>query len=316
MRALIILEYENNEIISASLSALAAAKRLSLPVDAFIAGSQMGAIIEKAKQLPLVEHLYVADSETLKDLLPENIAPLLKKLAGDYQYILQAHTTHGRNIMPRLAALLDVPQVSDVIEINNDKTYIRPIYAGNAFVTVKNPSDKQLITIRAASFAPVSLTGGHAQVIKVDALADSNLVQCEGWEVHKSELPDLATASKVISGGRGIGSKDGFKRLEVIAEKLKAAVGASRAAVDAGFVTNDYQVGQTGKIVCPDLYIAVGISGAIQHLAGMKDSKCIVAINKDPDAPIFNNCDYGMVADLFDVLPQLEQALEHWKDAS
>ncbi|MFZ9034635.1 MAG: electron transfer flavoprotein subunit alpha/FixB family protein [Francisellaceae bacterium] len=310
MQALVVLDYENDKIISASLSALTAAKQLKCPIDALIMGGLSEAVIKAAQKLPHIDTVYVADHTSLADLLPENAALVIAKLAENYDYIISAHTTHGRNIMPRVAALLDVPQVSDVIEIIDANTYVRPIYAGNAYVTVRNTAFRQVVTIRAASFDPVEIGDDQALLSIVEVQEQKPLTICQGWEVHSSELPDLATASRVISGGRGLGSKDQFQVLESIAQRLNAAVGASRAAVDAGFVTNDYQVGQTGKIISPDLYIAVGISGAIQHLAGMKDSKCIVAINKDPDAPIFHHCDYGMVADLFEVLPQLDIALQ------
>jgi electron transfer flavoprotein alpha subunit len=313
MRTLIFIEHDHNEISSATLSTMTAAKQLGHPIDALLVGSGCETIQNQAQQLPGVEKLFVADHKQFGDFLAENIAPLMVDFAQDYDYIVQPHTTHGKNIMPRLAGLLNVPQVSDIMEIVDGQTYVRPIYAGNAYETVQNTANLQLITVRPINFDPVELEGGQATIESVDFKETEQLTQSEGIEVSESDLPELATASIVVSGGRGVGSKENFALLEDIAKKLDAAIGASRAAVDAGYISNDYQVGQTGKVISPTLYIAVGLSGAIQHLAGMKDSKYIVAINKDPDAPIFNTCDYGLVADLFECLPELSKAIDKYR---
>ena len=311
MRALVFIEHDYEAIDSGTLSTLRAATELADSIDGLVVGNGCQTVQEQAQALPALETVYVADDESLKDFLPENVTPLLQNLADNYDAILMAHSTHGRNIMPRLAALLDLPQVSDIMEIVDKQTYVRPIYAGNANATVRNNAGKQLVTVRTTYFEPVENEGGNASVESLKVESGEQLTRCEGVEVHESDLPDLSTASIVISGGRGVGSKESFQLLEDIAKKMNAAVGASRAAVDAGYVPNDYQVGQTGKIVSPDVYIAVGLSGAIQHLAGMKDSKYIVAINQDPDAPIFQNCDYGLIEDLFTALPAFSKALDN-----
>jgi electron transfer flavoprotein alpha subunit len=275
-----------------------------------VAGSGVEAAAQAAAKLPGVAKVLTADVPALDHLLAEPTAALLVGLAPNYDHLLAATTAVGKNIMPRVAALLDVQPISDIAEVVDDDTFIRPIYAGNGMATVKSSDPKKVITVRAASFDPVAADGGSAAVEPVNIPELPEMSRFISAELSKSERPELTAARVVISGGRGMQSGDNFNLLEPIADKLGAAVGASRAAVDAGFVPNDYQVGQTGKIVAPELYIAVGISGAIQHLAGMKDSKVIVAINKDEEAPIFQVADYGLVADLFKALPELKEELE------
>jgi electron transfer flavoprotein alpha subunit len=259
--------------------------------------------------VPGVRKVLHADNAAYGHALAENLAALVVDLAGDYSHIMTAHTTVGRNFLPRVAALLGVAQVSDIIEVVSEDTFKRPIYAGNAIATVKSNDAKKVVSVRGTSYDPVAAEGGSAAVEELAQVHDAGISRFVKEDIVASERPELTAASIIISGGRGMGSGENFKLLEGIADKLGAAIGASRAAVDAGFVPNDMQVGQTGKIVAPDLYIAVGISGAIQHLAGMKDSKVIVAINKDEDAPIFQVADYGLVADLFKALPELEERL-------
>jgi electron transfer flavoprotein alpha subunit len=311
MTALVLLEFDASGIKQPSRSAVAAAQKLG-EVHALVAGG--GGIVgngaQAAAKLPGVAKVLTAESPALDHLLAEPMAALLVALAPNYDHLLAATTAVGKNIMPRVAALLDVQPISDIAEVVDGNTFIRPIYAGNGMATVKSSDGKKVITVRAASFDPVAAEGGKAPIEAVnipDLPAMSRFVSAE---LSKSERPELTAARVVISGGRGMQSGENFNLLEPIADKLGAAVGASRAAVDAGFVPNDYQVGQTGKIVAPELYIAVGISGAIQHLAGMKDSKVIVAINKDEEAPIFQVADYGLVADLFKALPELAEELE------
>ncbi len=309
MSILIIAEHDNASLRPATLNTLTAAGELDGEVHILIAGADCAGAAGAAAKLPGVAKVRVADAPEYGHELAENLAPLIAKLATDYTHVLAPATTFGKNVMPRAAALLDVQQVSDISAIEDADTFVRPIYAGNAMATVKSLDAIKLITVRATAFEAAAEDGGSAVTETVESTGDTGLASFVGQELTKSERPELTTAGIVISGGRGMQSGDNFAMLERIADKLGAAVGASRAAVDAGFVPNDYQVGQTGKVVAPDLYIAMGISGAIQHLAGMKDSKVIVAINKDEEAPIFQVADYGLVADLFQAVPELEEAL-------
>jgi electron transfer flavoprotein alpha subunit len=309
MTSLVLLEYDAAGIKQPSRSAVAAAAQLG-EVHGLVAGSGIDAATEAAAKLPGLTKVIAADQPAFEHVLAEPLAALLVQLAPGYSHLLAAATAVGKNVMPRAAALLDVQPISDISGVVDADTFIRPIYAGNALATVKSADAKKVITVRAASFDPVPIEGGNAVVEPAPALEPPQISRFVSAELSKSERPELTAARIVISGGRGMQSGDNFKLLDPIADKLGAAIGASRAAVDAGFVPNDYQVGQTGKVVAPDLYIAVGISGAIQHLAGMKDSKVIVAINKDEEAPIFQVADYGLVADLFTVLPELAAELE------
>jgi electron transfer flavoprotein alpha subunit len=310
MTAVVVLDNDANGIKLPARSAIAAATKLGGEVHGLVVGHDVGAIAEAAAKLPGLSKVLVADAPGYTHQLAEPVAALIVALAPSYSHILQAATAVGKNVMPRVAALLDVQIISDVSGIVDADTFIRPIYAGNALATVKSTDAKKVLTVRAASFDPVPAEGGHAAIEPVNIPPVESKVKFLGTELSKSERPELTAARVIISGGRGMQSAENFtKLLEPIADKLGAAIGASRAAVDAGFAPNDYQVGQTGKIVAPELYIAVGISGAIQHLAGMKDSKVIVAINKDEDAPIFHVADYGLVGDLNIVLPELEKAL-------
>ena len=309
MSILIIAEHDNASLRPATLNTLTAAGELDGEVHILIAGADCAGAADAAAKLPGVAKVRVADAPEYGHELAENLAPLIAKLATDYTHVLAPATTFGKNVMPRAAALLDVQQVSDISAIEGADTFVRPIYAGNAMATVKSLDAIKLITVRATAFEAAAEDGGSAVTETVESTGDTGLASFVGQELTKSERPELTTAGIVISGGRGMQSGENFAMLERIADKLGAAVGASRAAVDAGFVPNDYQVGQTGKVVAPDLYIAIGISGAIQHLAGMKDSKVIVAINKDEEAPIFQVADYGLVADLFQAVPELEEAL-------
>jgi len=309
MSILIVAEHDNASLRPATLNTLTAAGELDGEVHILIAGADCAGAADAAAKLPGVAKVRVADAPEYGHELAENLAPLIAKLAADYTHVLAPATTFGKNVMPRAAALLDVQQVSDISAIEGADTFVRPIYAGNAMATVKSLDAIKLITVRATAFEAAAEDGGSAVTEAVESTGDTGLASFVGQELTKSERPELTTAGIVISGGRGMQSGENFAMLERIADKLGAAVGASRAAVDAGFVPNDYQVGQTGKVVAPDLYIAIGISGAIQHLAGMKDSKVIVAINKDEEAPIFQVADYGLVADLFQAVPELEEAL-------
>jgi electron transfer flavoprotein alpha subunit len=310
MAVLVLIDHDNGFLKQPSRSAVAAAGKLG-EVHALVAGhADVGSSAKAAAQLPGVTKVLKVDSEAYAHALAEPLAALLVKLAPDYSHLLAAATAVGKNVMPRVAALLDVQPVSDISDVIDTGTFVRPIYAGNALATVKSSDSKKVITVRAASFDPVASTGGSASIEDVAEAGDTSISRFISAELSKSERPELTAARVVISGGRGMQNGKNFALIDPIAEKLGAAVGASRAAVDAGFVPNDYQVGQTGKIVAPDLYVAIGISGAIQHLAGMKDSKVIVAINKDEEAPIFQVADYGLVQDLFTALPELEEALE------
>lgn len=310
MMSLVLVEHDNEEIKGATLNTVAAAQALGGVIHLLVAGSGCGAVAEAAAKMASVSKVLHVDSAEYENGIAENLAPLMVRLADDYSHIFAPADTFGKNVMPRVAAALDVQQISDISAVIDENTFERPIYAGNAIATVESSDDKKAITVRATAFDPVDAEGGSAEVVVVDSVGNVGLSSYVGSELSKSERPELTAASIIISGGRGMQSGDNFVMLEKVADKLGAAVGASRAAVDAGFVPNDYQVGQTGKIVAPELYIAVGISGAIQHLAGMKDSKVIVAINKDEEAPIFSVADYGIVGDLFDLVPQLEQKLD------
>ena len=308
MKALVVAEHEYGELKPETAKTLSAAHKVGADIDVLLVGENLNDAAEQASKLSGVSRVLVADSSDYAHQLAENTADLIVSLAGDYSHLFASATTTGKNIMPRVAALLDKAQVSDIIDVIDADTFKRPIYAGNAIATVKSLESVHVITVRASAFDAVS-SDGSASIDKIDNSMASTNSEFVSKEQTESERPELTAADVVISGGRGMQNGENFKLLEGIADKLGAAIGASRAAVDAGFVPNDMQVGQTGKIVAPDLYIAVGISGAIQHLAGMKDSKVIVAINKDPEAPIFQVADYGLVADLFDVLPELEAKL-------
>ena len=309
MTSLVLLEFDATGIKQPSRSAVAAATALG-EVHVLVAGSGLDAAAAAAAKLPGVAKVLVADNGALDHLMAEPVAALLVELAPGYTHLLAATTAVGKNIMPRVAALLDVQPISDISGVVDADTFVRPIYAGNGMATVQSSDSKKVITVRAASFDPIAADGGSASTEAVVVGAMPGLSVFVSAELSKSERPELTAARVVVSGGRGMQNGDNFKLLDPIADKLGAAVGASRAAVDAGFVPNEYQVGQTGKIVAPELYIAIGISGAIQHLAGMKDSKVIVAINKDEEAPIFQVADYGLVADLFTALPELAAELE------
>ena len=309
MPILVIAEHDNAKLRSATAHAVGAATKLGGDCHVLVAGHGAQAAAQAAAQLQGVSKVLLADAPHLASPTAENLAATaLTLLPGSYTHVVAAATNFGKNVAPRIAAKLDVAQVSDVTAVESADTFVRPIYAGNAFATVQSKDPVKVITVRTTGFDAVS-AGGSAPVDNVAAAPDTGLSKVLGQELTKSERPELVSARIVISGGRGLGSGDNFKMLEALADKLTAAIGASRAAVDAGYVPNDYQVGQTGKIVAPDLYIAVGISGAIQHLAGMKDSKVIVAINKDPEAPIFQIADYGLVGDLFEIVPQLTAEL-------
>ena len=309
MSTLVIAEHDNLNLKPSTLNTLAAAKAVGASVHLFVVGKGCQSVADECAAVEGVEKVLLADDDAYEHQLAESVATLIQSVASNYTHILAPATTFGKNVLPRLSALIDVQQISEITEVVSADTFKRPIYAGSCIATVKSNDAIKVITVRATAFDPVSATGGSAAIEALASQGASALSSFVGEEIAKSDRPELTAASIVISGGRGMQSGDNFHLIETIADKLGAAVGASRAAVDAGFVPNDYQVGQTGKIVAPDLYIAVGISGAIQHLAGMKDSKVIVAINKDEDAPIFQVADYGLVADLFDALPKLAEAL-------
>lgn len=308
MTVLVYAEHDNATLKTETNKLVHAAKQMDSDIHVLVAGEGCAAIAESAAQIDGVSKVLVADNAAYKYQLAENVADLVVEMAADYSHVVAAATTTGKNFMPRVAALLDVAQISDIIGVESEDTFVRPIYAGNAIATVQSSDSKKVLTVRAASF-DAAPTGGSADVVAVDSVKNNDKAEFVSESLTESERPELTAAEVVISGGRGMQNGENFKLLEGIADKLGAAMGASRAAVDAGFVPNDMQVGQTGKIVAPQLYIAVGISGAIQHLAGMKDSKVIVAINKDEEAPIFQVADYGLVGDLFDVLPELESSL-------
>jgi electron transfer flavoprotein alpha subunit len=311
MAVLVVAEHDNNSIRKSTLNAVAAAQKIGGELHLLVAGHQAADAAKAASQIPGVAKVLHADAPHLADFLAENVAALVVALAKGYSHILAPATSNGKNVMPRAAALLDVQQISDIVAVEGADTFVRPIYAGNALATVKSKDAIKVITVRTTAFDAAAATGGSAKVESVAPPADAGLSAFVGREVSKSERPELTAAKIIVSGGRGMGSGENFtKVLEPLADKLGAAMGASRAAVDAGFVPNDWQVGQTGKIVAPDLYIAVGISGAIQHLAGMKDSRVIVAINKDEEAPIFQVADYGLVGDLFQLVPNVVEELK------
>jgi len=308
MSILVIAEHDNASLVGATLNTVTAAQQIGDDIDLLIAGNGCDAAAQAAAQVAGVNRVLIADHTNLEGLLAENVANLVVSLAGNYSHVLTAATTFGKNFMPRAAALLDMSQISEISEVISTDTFVRPVYAGNAMAKVQSSDSIKFITIRTTKFEAAAETGGSATVEAVDAVTDSGLSRFVGLSSSESERVELTSASIVISGGRGMQNGENFHMLDSVADKLGAAVGASRAAVDAGFVPNDYQVGQTGKVIAPDLYIAVGISGAIQHLAGMKDSKTIVAINKDSEAPIFQVADYGLVADLFEAVPELEKS--------
>tara|TARA_B110000305_G_scaffold237849_1_gene302025 strand:+ start:766 stop:1692 length:927 start_codon:yes stop_codon:yes gene_type:complete len=308
MSILVIAEHDNDSIKTSTLNTVTAAQSIGDDVHVLVAGSSSQGAVAAAAEISGVAKVISADAQAYAHQLPENVAPLVVELAKEYSHILAASTTTGKNLMPRAAALLDVAQISDIIEVKSEDTFVRPVYAGNAMATVQSSDSVKMITVRTTAYAEAS-QGGNATIENCDFVSTQNVATFVSEQLSVSERPELTAASIVISGGRGMQNGENFVLLEKVADKLGAAIGASRAAVDAGFVPNDMQVGQTGKIVAPDLYIAVGISGAIQHLAGMKDSKVIVAINKDEEAPIFQVADYGLVGDLFKVLPELEAAL-------
>jgi len=310
MTILVVAEHDNSALASSTLGTVSAATAIGGDVDVLVAGKDCSAAAEAAAKVDGVSRVRVADAAHYEHGLAEDLASLVSGMAGDYSHILAPATTFGKNFMPRVAALLDVAQISEITEVESEDTFTRPIYAGNAMATVQSTDSTKVITVRPTAFEPAAAEGGSAAVEAVEATEHSGLADFVSQELTKSDRPELTSAKIVVSGGRGMGSGENFKILEDVADKLNAALGASRAAVDAGFVPNDYQVGQTGKIVAPDLYIAVGISGAIQHLAGMEGSKVIVAINKDEEAPIFEVADYGLVADLFQAVPEFSQALD------
>ncbi len=310
MSILVVAEHENSEIKAATLNTIAAGVAIGGDIHVLVAGQDCAAAGEAASKIAGVAKVLVADSAEYANGIAENLTTLVLSLADNYEHLLANSTSFGKNLMPRVAALLDVQQISEISGVTSTDTFDRPTYAGNAITTVQTSDAKKVITVRGTAFDPVAAEGGSASVENIGGPGDAGLTSCIGSEISKNDRPELTSARVIISGGRGMQSGDNFPMLEKVADLLNAAVGASRAAVDAGFVPNDYQVGQTGKIVAPELYIAVGISGAIQHLAGMKDSKVIVAINKDEEAPIFQVADYGLVADLFNALPELSAELD------
>ncbi len=310
MAVLVLAEHDNKTVRKATLNTVAAAQKLGSDIHVLVAGHGCAGAAKAAAQISGVAKVLHADAPQLGEELAENVAAVVVAVSKNYTHVLAPATSTGKNVLPRAAALLDCQQISEIVAVEGPDTFVRPIYAGNALATVKSGDPVKFITVRTTAFDAVAASGGSAALESVAAPADSGLSKFVGREVAKSERPELTSARAVVSGGRGMGSGDNFKILEPLADGLKAAMGASRAAVDAGFVPNDWQVGQTGKIVAPELYVAVGISGAIQHLAGMKDSRVIVAINKDEEAPIFQVADYGIVGDLFQIVPQLVEELK------
>jgi electron transfer flavoprotein alpha subunit len=311
MAVLVLAEHDGKAIKKATLNAIAAAQKIGGDIELLVIGNQSGEAAKAASAIPGVKKVLHAEAAHLADFLAENVASVILQIAKSYSHILAPSTSNGKNVMPRLAALLDVQQISDIVAVEGADTFVRPIYAGNALATVKSKDAIKVITVRTTAFDAVAASGGSAQIESISSGSDSGLSAFVSREVSKSERPELTSAKIIVSGGRGMANGENFKKiLEPLADKLGAAMGASRAAVDAGFVPNDWQVGQTGKIVAPDLYVAVGISGAIQHLAGMKDSRVIVAINKDEEAPIFQVADYGVVGDLFAIVPTLVEELK------
>ena len=309
MSVLLIAEHNNKEVKPFTLNAITAGSQIDPDLHVLVIGNKADEVSKSIAQVPNVKKVIQIDNEIYENYLPENFTPVIIKQAESYSHVVCSANTFGKNLMPRVAALLDTSQVSDIIKVISPDTFLRPIYAGNAFATVKSIDKKKCVTIRPTSFDPAATSGGSAEIIKAEASDATTLTKFIKREEVKSDRPELGTARVVISGGRGMQSGDNFKLITAVADKLNAAIGASRAAVDAGYITNDHQVGQTGKVVVPDLYIAVGISGAIQHLAGMKESKVIVAINKDGEAPIFSVADYGLEADLFEAIPQFMEEL-------
>jgi electron transfer flavoprotein alpha subunit len=310
MSALLIAEHNNKEVRPFTLNAITAASQIDADLHVLLIGNNCGDVAKSLSEMSLVKKVLHVEATHYENYLAENFAPLIVKVSESYSHIVSSANTFGKNLMPRVAALLDISQVSDIIKVISPDTFLRPIYAGNAFATVKSKDAKKCITIRPTSFEPCETSGGSAPIEKVEAAEEFSASKFIKREEVKSDGPELGTARIVISGGRGMQNGENFKLINAVADKLNAAIGASRAAVDAGYISNEHQVGQTGKVVVPDLYIAVGISGAIQHLAGMKESKIIVAINKDEEAPIFNVADYGLHGDLFNILPQLSSELD------
>ena len=310
MTVLVIAEHDNHNLKSSTLNTISAATKFNDEIHLIILGNSIDNLINNCQSLQEVSKILKCDHEKLENPLPEIMAPIISNISKNYTHILAPASTFGKNLLPRLSALLDVTQISDVIEIKNNNTFVRPIYAGNAISTVETNQQINLLTIRPTAFDKCEESGGNASTEEVEFLDSETLTKFIGREVSKSDRPDLGNARVVVSGGRGMENSDNFKLLYDLADKLNAAVGASRAAVDSGYIGNEYQVGQTGKMVAPELYIAVGISGAIQHLAGMKDSKVIVAINKDAEAPIFGIADYGLSTDLFQAIPEIIKELD------
>ena len=309
MSNLVIVEHDNNEVAAATLHTITAAQQIGGDIDLLVAGQDCQSVAESAAQIAVVATVKVADNAIFAHQQAENLATLIVECAKDYSHVLVAATTFGKNVLPRAAALLDMAQISEIVEVKSPDTFVRPIYAGNALATVQSADAIKMITVRIISFDAAAASGGSAAIEAISSGTDTGLSTWVSQAVSSDDRVELTSAKIVISGGRGMQNGENFSMLQAVADKLGAAVGASRAAVDSGFVPNEYQVGQTGKVIAPDLYIAVGISGAIQHLAGMKESKVIVAINNDSEAPIFQVADYGLVADLFEAIPELEAAL-------
>jgi len=309
MSNLVIVEHDNNEIVAATLHTITAAQQIGGDIDLLVAGENCQAVAESAAQITGVATVKVADNAIFAHQQAENLATLIVECAKDYSHVLVAATTFGKNVLPRASALLDMAQISEIVEVKSPDTFVRPIYAGNALATVQSADAIKMITVRTISFEAAAESGGSAAIEAISGGTDTGLSSWVSQAVSSNDRVDLSSAKIVVSGGRGMQNGENFSMLQSVADKLGAAVGASRAAVDSGFVPNEYQVGQTGKVIAPDLYIAVGISGAIQHLAGMKESKVIVAINNDSEAPIFQVADYGLVADLFEAVPELDAAL-------